>query len=687
MIIAITAITDVQGRAQNLTLTPGKANPTSGPAAAPTPSLHLQWVGRMAASGDTAHLSMRLSLAPAVHQYNQVVAGILAATNSTSICKGDAYCPEAAERANLVRELKPIRTRLIALNGMTRSNYKIMSLVDEGDDYDSANKRFKKSIIGDILGVVAVGLATYDLIEITALKAQFYGQQQEINVIGHQVNDTRHAINANIEAIHKIIEALNQTTTALSQLRRQQSMLVVAEHLRGYTINTVAWLDNVEDLLVKQTFSHRLLDEAAFMEALAKLNFRGRQKHLRLAAQDPTAISQLKPSFLVEDNYIYIFIHVPMLREPDYDLYKRLEGPIPLPNGKMATLSNQVPRYLGVATDGMGTVSLHNDEFEQCKKLSGRFVCPPSPVLSRGTDDCLSSIYRGSSSATTCQVDQWTSKIESIVPAGNGHVLIYAPEGNLTTGRVVCNSKGGRSGIHELRIEGFRDVEVPSGCFLKTDNYYYIPSEDTGLHADITLHPVPSAHLKQLMEQLRQLNDTARIKDIIYNQTTLPDVEIFGRWVHAASSLSLGMMALLASLGVIIGLCCVCHVEKRRRNRKVHNGQQVNDRHMDHFHQLQFVPPRYHGRQRDVEFEEHIRTLFHRAARRHSHGEADLHGGYGLAPGPAPPRNAAWRPNYPKASAPPMGKAAALRRGPRTQFDQKKIQGLKKTVVFRKHSE
>ena len=154
--------------------------------------------------------------------------------------------------------------------------------------------------------------------------------------------------------------------------------------------------------LLRHEYPSNFLHPSSILAELPKLRQALSDKEIRLLLDNPADIALSPSSFVVQDNTIHMFIHIPISHAPRLTAYRYIPTPTVYELTNITTLATIThPHEVLALTDNMDTfVELPN--LNDCTEMQGnKFLCPNTPVLHHNADgSCLFALFTSNTENT-----------------------------------------------------------------------------------------------------------------------------------------------------------------------------------------------------------------------------------------------------------------------------------------------
>ena len=340
------------------------------------------------------------------------------------------------------------------------------------------------------------------------------------------------------------------------------------------------YLDNFDSALVnllQHTYPARFIHPAEILKELPELSQTLSDKGIRLLLDNPADIASLPSSFVVSENVIHIFIHVPISHAPQLTAYRYIPTPTIQPRENTTELATIIHDNTILALTNDMTTFVELKDLSACSELqSTRFLCPNTPVLNHNAKtSCLMSLFTSDTESTyqCCTLHEFHRKYFAAELAPTKFYLYtQQPE----QAEIRCASPTRLRLDQPFQSTRHTDlqrqkvlplhysssvIELPAHCHLKVFNLSLYPASTH--KTDVVLSKSAFTHDKQKFFQLVRVHDADKntLKTPRPRMSRLDKFKQYMPYLMAASALVTILILLLCL--VSIPTFCV----KRRNGR------------------------------------------------------------------------------------------------------------------------
>ena len=154
--------------------------------------------------------------------------------------------------------------------------------------------------------------------------------------------------------------------------------------------------------LLRHEYPTHFIHPSDILTQLPALSVALNNKNIRLLLSNPADIATLPSSFVIKDDTIHMFIHLPISHAPALTAYKYIPTPTIYEIATVPTLSTvtHINSVLAINDDMSTYVELPN--LSSCTEFqTRRFLCPDTPVLHHSPDhSCLFALFTSNANNT-----------------------------------------------------------------------------------------------------------------------------------------------------------------------------------------------------------------------------------------------------------------------------------------------
>lgn len=337
----------------------------------------------------------------------------------------------------------------------------------------NAKNRVKRQF-GVILGTAALGLSVYTLAEVEILKAKLQDTNEQVKHIFSQLSNDHTLVRQNAEHLFTIGQALNDVYKWRSYESFKLGELSLTGYIEDFSVNLQNWVDGFLLVALGKQISPRFFRVEDLDKALQHITEEAKKKGLKPVA---TAISDLaheEMSVIKQGSVICVLLHLPLGVAEPYQLYKWVDTPLALSDGRTARVHSNLNL---IATNDQFSehAELASSSLQGCTLRKQIYLCPNGLTSKRMDNTCLGSLFIGEvkKAAELCEFTASFETAETVTPLSGTRVLVYSPPNVTTSVYITC--QGGLGSKH-LLVHGHSSVEVEKHCLLNTGTFVFKPT-------------------------------------------------------------------------------------------------------------------------------------------------------------------------------------------------------------------
>lgn len=415
--------------------------------------------------------------------------------------------------------------------------------------HESRMKRFILGAIALITGVFSSILGLFNTAQLTAISnsAETVDGQHLVEVL--QNHETR------LTLLEDRVLRLNGTLMrVLSHLRQAED----EEHLTATFALVDSYVSSVETQTARYVrglvslLNHRvtpeLVDSTTMRQALRRLASKARKQGYMLTTEGVAApIYMLPVSFLVQNQKVQVFIHVPLLRRGSIlALYEFIPFPLPIPSSDGYLQLESEEQFIAVNEEQSGYLPLNANTVRDCPILGNLMYCEHSNILYKDfSSSCLSALYSADYRAVKerCHftVSSIRSKVQQLSPT---LFLVFHPK--ISQLRIDCPTKAAE--VHNF--VGPKLIEVDPNCRGNGHDYSFLSEFTFNLNfsvinmefelpLNISFDSLPSNNLQRILVQQGKVT----VKDL--TKEFAPIHHSNSPWLWVAVTCGLGLLIIL----------------------------------------------------------------------------------------------------------------------------------------------
>ena len=331
----------------------------------------------------------------------------------------------------------------------------------------------KRQILAGVVGIAGTLLGLLNTRQLDNLEKEISNVKSQnryvLEELEHQKEYT-HVLHDDISALNKTINVILNTL----QTSSVTTQFIAAEQELEFLTSKMYRRIEMQNDLMQSSFDKRFPVAIANFSAISKvfddLDKKADFQGFQLIPRNPIDLIQSETSFIIKNNELHLFLHVPMYRKGyTLRLYKYVDFPFPF-NDTHALFIQPTHRFIGLAPDEHYR-TITTDSLFQCKTHGKLFLCPHQGSLKIDLlDDCLGALYLKNliaiKRACVFIIKEISDYVYQTHPT---RFLLYTPK----TLRIVTTCNNGTTFVH--RRKGINDYQVDPGCIAKLPSHYLLP--------------------------------------------------------------------------------------------------------------------------------------------------------------------------------------------------------------------
>ena len=326
--------------------------------------------------------------------------------------------------------------------------------------------------------LVSIGLSTYALYEVHAIQSEVFDLRRQSRIIAAHVMENSRAIEKEAEAIERLATLVGDIQKYLNTIERKQHLSLISYHLgrlvRGFVDKGEAFCS----VLMDKRIDVRLFGAEELMGALKQIEEKAARLRMKPLYMTLSDLVGADVSFTTDAvGNVKLLIHVPLIEDIDYTLYRFHPLPIPA-NGTMGNyleLSVDKP-FLAVNRELNAFEELSEEEVDACKVVGGLRACNAGILAKNPKGGCLAALYVHDLDAMKqlCQFRPTLYEKEILWKVGNAAVMVIP--GRKKGLKAFVNCRNGTTANHDIRAPTLLDGVA--GCVVSTPNFVVeVPGE------------------------------------------------------------------------------------------------------------------------------------------------------------------------------------------------------------------
>ncbi len=385
-----------------------------------------------------------------------------------------------------------------------------------GFDRCPRDHRRSKRFIAELLGVIGVGMSIYDHEEIRSLAAKEKNEEDRVAHLIHRVDVQQTALHKVSHLAAEFAEKMHSLDLSLYSVEEREAVaeLLLDGEIQLNTVNN--YLQAIWAVLTQRRLSPKLFSLDGLQHTMHSLRWEVASKGFKLMGTSLTHILDAPLSWIAEDNKIKLFFHLPVVELETWSFYRWMLAPVHYNNGTRYAVA-PVGSYLAVSPDGTSFRELTVEDFQSCRRMEGKFVCPAGVTSEGEAGSCLAALFRQSDHIPNiCALVRDHSPSESLLQISrNSTVVVPPPESTKTKVTISCVAREGLPAVTQDEWpEGVSLYEIADDCTLSTSRHKFKPRPSWVVTGNLTVKQLQPSHLKELVKKLEQRTAPAEDSEI-----------------------------------------------------------------------------------------------------------------------------------------------------------------------------
>ena len=363
----------------------------------------------------------------------------------------------------------------------------LIACSEEVEDSKMHPSRAKRQL-GDVLGVISVGLSIYNLAETEALKQSLFSEEKRVDFLADQLEEQHLAINAvekHVGIIDKELKALVDWET---RLQFEQAVSVISAFLYRTTEQLLQYTEAVLSIILEKKLRPRIFDIQHLQRSIGTLSQLAEKKKLTLISTRINDVIDESVSFTASKGLVYFMLHLPVGAGEPLELYRYVKSPIALSSGKAVFIEND-KEAIAVNRELGEKVEFAVGELKHCLKRRAIHLCKKGVVSKDISGSCLGALFmgQGPNAARLCTVKPLNLTHEYLSQRDERTVMFFTPENHPPVHvYITCGGKDAQ----QFALQGCYEIEVKHGCVLSTPFWVYMASIGARLDTTFTVRPL-----------------------------------------------------------------------------------------------------------------------------------------------------------------------------------------------------
>lgn len=344
----------------------------------------------------------------------------------------------------------------------------------------------KKRQLGAVIGAIAAGTSVYNLYETNQLKKQLSVEDRRVRLVAAGVLSATFAINTIDSHTRELKDATEKLASQVAEDGLKVVLLEVAAYISTVAISLTNWARTVNEILILKKLAPRFFDVKHLQDSLRYIEEEAGKRGFTAVSIAVNDLAADPVSFVAEEGVVYLMLHVPLARNDPLLLYKLVDTPFLLADGRTVRIDSKYD-YLAVNSAQTEYSELLVEELSSCPKRDDFYLCPFGVTKKNLLSSCLGAVFAGNTRhiKTACRFSQEDYSQESVTQVATNKVLIFSPPGTFTTVTTTCKTI-----VSRRHVKGHSVVTVPNSCTLSTINFVFRPDDPFQLASKFLSRPV-----------------------------------------------------------------------------------------------------------------------------------------------------------------------------------------------------
>lgn len=349
----------------------------------------------------------------------------------------------------------------------------------------------KRSIVGDVAAITALGLSLYNEAQILQLQHQVANVEKNQKIMCEVLTAEHTAIQNNSKHISVMSHELSQVEAKLQQTQFKAIVNRVVSNFRSAIINMKIYTQGLAEILVRRQIHPRFFQPDAMKTAFNSIKAKAAKHGLKPLATTVSDLFHEDVSFIARGNKIYFMLHVPVGLSDEMTLYVHHSIPIILNDTTIVQIDTQ-DKYLAINDEVTEYVTLTIAELRECSKRKFNYLCSQALTSKDHRSSCIASLFKGDAESVKalCRFKALPRSREMITETNANQIVLFSPPRFTTKAFMTCKNTSLSKTI-TIRPKEYRTLKLDDDCKLSTDNYVFRPPPTTlDLSEDIVSRPL-----------------------------------------------------------------------------------------------------------------------------------------------------------------------------------------------------
>ncbi len=380
--------------------------------------------------------------------------------------------------------------------------------MDEIHTWFTAPKSHRKprQAMAVLAGIFSVGLSIYDAIEIEALKSQVYNIQNRQTVLERNQEKLIHSIRNVDHALGKInqnIRVLKRVALELIQREATHEELNNLIHALQNRLNDIRFFKDVVLELLHGRLDPRLVTLPELQHELMVAGDYAKTKGYKLFETDLSDFYRSPISYIANSSHVDIFIHIPMIKEGHFQLYRYLPVPVNVSGVPLIVQDPFDHDLIALNPSKKHGFTMSTSQLTKCSfnPTLNLYLCPDSLLIDQDVSlECLGSLFYGvvSTLEDKCQV---SIAAKSFMARDVAEQItrrdVFMRSEKAQTAVLTCDKRVSKQTIKP----GAHLLTIPESCSLQVGRFHLEKSKTDVNLGQIQLVPIP--HIDEVLRTMK----------------------------------------------------------------------------------------------------------------------------------------------------------------------------------------
>jgi hypothetical protein len=341
--------------------------------------------------------------------------------------------------------------------------------------------------IAGVTSVFSIGMSMYNTYEITQLKQDMATSRQErdqiIEIISKE-NTAIEALTTSLSSVNSSIRIIGEEILQIENgIRFLSQFAGVHTGVETYTSELGLFVNGLFTLLNGRLHPN-LVDMSKLGKLYDNLNNQARAKNLQLLFKDPSSIFQCDISYVVTENVIDIYVHVPMVEASLLTLYKYLNIPVhndKSPGDPVIFFENwEHLDILAISESSRNGLEMSQQFLNQCKKQENHigfiYLCNQNNLIKKDiSNTCLGTLFGGTYEQKSLEkkCETYVDDVqEAAYQISNNQFIFFSKKETKLTYKCTSSNK---DFLRNEMVMGLKEITLNDSCHAYSNEYIFFP--------------------------------------------------------------------------------------------------------------------------------------------------------------------------------------------------------------------